>query len=952
MKKAVRNFRKLLICCLCAAVLISSLPMSVFAADDTINVWTENNLVKVLPINTRTSDSGDSVNIVMAKNEYEAGQIILKSETGFNINSVEFTDLTGTSGTLTKDNLKFNFVDYMQLYTNSVSWWHETEYLDKGYTDNIFPEKLLNDATRSVAANIAQSIWITAYTPKSTAAGTYSGNVTVKTDRGDFTVPLSLQVYDVTVPDPADGEYKNMAWTATAGYTGVDQYVVEDGPNKGAVADPVLAYYPNVTKYSTQWWDLMGEFCKSMRENRVSNYWVPTMHLLIDGGTTVDADGTVNFNWSKFDEVIDFFLKNGSFNVLEGSHFLYGGGTGAGTYTVAGLKRDENGNTVRCNIPFDDSYTEKFAKQFFKALDEHIKSKETNGIKWSDLWTQYLGDEPSTDTMTAQWIKTYDEWLHPNAPDMRTHVAVNTMDKVIALEGRVNMWVPILNMEDTNIDFFRDRRDNHGEQFINYICGGNPCQTYPNRHIDIPYAPLRMLGWYNFEMGIPGTLSWAYNFWWQDNATAKDMPGDDGIVYPDPDNNKLISTVRAAQLRDGIEEYELFRILQKQNKFPGLADKIVKSIVKSGLDYSIDPNAIMAARTDLIKAAAGEDVTYKYADEHQYANTFKTNSITVDGKLDERAWFNTVSAAKPVAGSAATIAADFGTSWDEQNLYIGLKVSDPTGAKTDFTKDSMIFFVSPTNNRTLTYAPGDFQIKVSDKGATIETGAAGVGNNANIDLKQIKVASDYSDKGYTMEIAVPWTQIGITPSVDTHIGFDLMAVDGNENGGTVVWSGNENDPVNPQNFGELTLKSEDTTQVADSNRTAQISLDGVLNDSCWSDPTPLNKVVDGSSDKISSQFQTAWDKQNMYIGVKVNDPSGVKTDFTQDSISLYFAPKNFRGTPYSRDDFQLQISDMGKTVEPGAANVGKKRLCKYKCGKCQIKLYISGIHYGNCYPME
>lgn len=501
--KKLKKVKATISMCLCIIMVISSLSFQAFA-EETFSAWTENNLVKILPISQKTTDSGSDINIVMAKNEYEAAQIVMKSSSSFTINSVEFSDLDGgTAGTFSKDNLKFNFVDYMKLETNSVSWWREWEYGDYTKTTNIFPEKLLNDTSMSVDANIAQSIWVTAYTPKGVTAGTYSGSILVKTDKGDYTFPMSLEVYDVTVPDPADGEFKNIAWTGTAGWTGADDHVVTtEGPNKGVKADPVLDFYPQVSKYSTEWWDLMGEFCNSMRENRISSYWVPTAHLLLDGGSTVAEDGTVTFDWSKFDQVIDFFLSKGSFNVLEGSHFLYGGGTAATGYTVYGLKRDTDGNTIKCNMPFDDAYTASYAKQFFKALEEHLETKETNGKKWSELWTQYLGDEPSNDTFTAQWIKAYDEWMHPNAPEMKTHVAVNMMDIVKKLEGRVDLWVPMLNVADANIDYFEDRRDNYGEDFINYVCGGNPCQQWMNRHIDIPYAPLRLMGWYDYEMNI------------------------------------------------------------------------------------------------------------------------------------------------------------------------------------------------------------------------------------------------------------------------------------------------------------------------------------------------------------------------------------------------------------------------------------------------------------------
>lgn len=819
------------------------IPKSVKAAEPVLQYWTENNLVKVLPTSEKTEQSKTELTLDMAKNEYESGQIVLKSDSDFVVQAVtssaiscdsDFVTQAVTSsaiscdmGEINKVDIQVNFVEYMNLSYNSVSWWTETEY--KNYIDsygNVFPEKLLNDTSMNVSANTAQSIWVTVNTSKDTPAGEYKGSVDITTTMGNITVPITVTVHDVTVPDASEGAYKNILWAGTAGWTG------EEGRGSGAsVADPVLDFYPGLVKYSDEWWHLMGEFAKQMKADRVTSYWVPTTHLLLDGGSTVAEDGTVTFNWDKFDEVISFFLQNGSFNVLEGSHFLYGGGVaGYNGYAVNCIYRDADGTTKRGNLPFENEYVASYAKQFFTALDQHLKEKG-----WSNMWMQYLGDEPMNATFNQQWITARETWMRAAAPDMKVHVAVNNMEAVNALEGHVDSWVPILNIQDQNLGYFNDRKQNYNEDVLNYICGGNPCQYYMNRHIDMPYAPMRLLGWYNFKEGLSGTLNWAYNFWWQDNATTEN-PGDNGIVYPDVYNNSLIGSVRGASMRDGIEEYELFRMLDRMN--PDLARSMVKKILpeeSANSQYVINPQEIQHVRLCLLKVLAGEEINMEeFPTEHKKGVSYKSSEITLDGALDEDAWFYKYPVKKLIDGDGQTIAADFSTTWDNDNFYIGLEVKDAGNNARDLANGSMSFYVSPDNNRSFNYREKDFQIQVSDQGNTILPGAAGVGNNDGIDTTKIIVKSKYEAGHYTMEIAVPWEQIGVIPTADLSMGLDVMVFDHNTPGSIVTWSGDSNNWMSPTNFGELALKDNNSTKTmvtAKAAATDSVDMDGLLEES-------------------------------------------------------------------------------------------------------------------------
>ena len=102
-----------------------------------------------------------------------------------------------------------------------------------------------------------------------------------------------------------------------------------------------------------------------------------------------------------------------------------------------------------------------------------------------------------------------------------------------------------------------------------------------------------------------------------------------------------------------------------------------------------------------------------------------------------------------------------------------------------------------------------------------------------------------------------------------------------------------------------------------------ITIDGQLSDSAWFDMQELSNLYVGDMQEINAIFGVTWDNDNFYIGVSVDAAIEDKTDFSSDSITFYFAPDNYRGTPYSSDDFQVQIFNQGTCVTAGAAGVGK-----------------------------
>ncbi len=168
------------------------------------------------------------------------------------------------------------------------------------------------------------------------------------------------------------------------------------------------------------------------------------------------------------------------------------------------------------------------------------------------------------------------------------------------IAGSIDVWVPLPQHFEGDIKFFQERRK-AGDEVWFYTCL-TPKGEYMNRFLDYPLIKTRLLHWANFKYGLTGYLHWGFNYWHGDPF--KDLqsdwlpPGDSHIVYPG--KRGPLSSIRLEALRDGVEDFELLKLLEKKD--PKAARRICDAVVRSMTDYALDPAAFRKARMKLIKA--------------------------------------------------------------------------------------------------------------------------------------------------------------------------------------------------------------------------------------------------------------------------------------------------------------------------------------------------------------
>lgn len=215
-----------------------------------------------------------------------------------------------------------------------------------------------------------------------------------------------------------------------------------------------------------------------------------------------------------------------------------------------------------------------------------------------------------------------------------------------ALFGHVDLWCPVVSAVAP--EAIRERKQ-HGGRFWWYLCTG-PKAPYIGLFIDRPATDLRVWAWLSRKWGVEGQLVWSSNYW--TSAAAFPPPdvqnpwvdpmayvsgysfergqigywgnGDGRFLYPptrDVKNDEAkylcgpVDSIRWEMLREGIEDYEYFCVLDaliEAAEAKGVDVNLVArarelaavpdSVIKDDRTYSKDPGPLYEHRRRVAEA--------------------------------------------------------------------------------------------------------------------------------------------------------------------------------------------------------------------------------------------------------------------------------------------------------------------------------------------------------------
>ena len=234
-----------------------------------------------------------------------------------------------------------------------------------------------------------------------------------------------------------------------------------------------------------------------------------------------------------------------------------------------------------------------------------------------------------------------------------------------------------------------------------------------------------------------------------------------------------------------------------------------------------------------------------------------TPAPVIDGKTTESYWTLDKKIEKNTVGTSDNLA-QFDTKWDNTNLYISINVSDKsvngTGGVSLFDQDGIELYIDANNGKTATYETNDFQF-----GFGYSTAAAWESTNRTTG---VVFAFSQTTGGYSFEVKIPWTTLGITPAANLKFGLDV-AVNDNDNGTSrgsqLMWNGNGDNWTNTSAWGEAKLSNSLITSTEYSYQTSSLAFPNPFTSSIYlSKPQSWilynnvgQKIKNGNSNEIN-----------------------------------------------------------------------------------------------------
>jgi hypothetical protein len=202
-------------------------------------------------------------------------------------------------------------------------------------------------------------------------------------------------------------------------------------------------------------------------------------------------------------------------------------------------------------------------------------------------------------------------FLKGRYPEIQTATTARdpSLGLATGLDEVVDIWVPLTAAYDPLAAGAARER---GDEVWWYICIG-PRHPYANWFIEYPAVEARLLWWMTYRQRADGFLYYAMNRWpnqkepmrldgnnktnWNP-ASFKTANGDGCLFYAGP--NGPISTVRLENVRDGLEDYEMLRLLGAEE-----ADELCDRMISSPREFRGDVEGFGRVRRALLERLEG-----------------------------------------------------------------------------------------------------------------------------------------------------------------------------------------------------------------------------------------------------------------------------------------------------------------------------------------------------------
>ncbi len=534
-----------------------------FAVSDAVRIFEDGDESQI--------DRQAKVYIFGLRNEIVSAQCVVQAHEDVEDLTVSIGALKQSEGSavIPAENVRWNFVGSIFIEENTPKV-QKSDLIRSAPA--WFPDYLSDDRQCSLAKDSLKAVYLTIKIPQDAEAGEYQAAVTIKAGGSSISLPLSLTVYPLILPD--ERHIMVTEWFSSRQFRKHSAFDPSD--SEGLL---------NILKF----------YAENMAEHR-QNVFRVSMNLI---EITQTADGKMKLNFSRFDQWAQVFWDTGRMDLLE-------------TGFVARFGEDGWSDTdiVLRNFRVKDESTgesktlsgEEFLPQFLPVFVEHLREKG-----WLEKTVFHICDEPSNHNIMA-WRNASD-FIHRHAPELIRLDAIETPHCL----DRLEIWVPKLDHLATMQDMYEDAQ-RQGYELWFYTVGIFQGGSLPNKTVDVPLIESRLMHWLNYRFDLKGYLHWGLNAWTDDPFNAPGQHRGDGWhVYPKDDG--LLDSLRWEQMRNGLQDYECLWLLQDRiDQIRATLSKRVSELIKPSrrgveiasqvvetyTEYSKDPDVLYTAKRQVI----------------------------------------------------------------------------------------------------------------------------------------------------------------------------------------------------------------------------------------------------------------------------------------------------------------------------------------------------------------
>jgi len=512
----------------------------------------------------------DTLSLFGIRGEVLSGQCAIQSKKGLTDVSVTVGPLTNSSGkVLPAGSVDWNFVGSIPLSQNTPN--QPVRILERQAPAR-FPDYLMAERQINLNPKAWQSVYLTLSVPGNAEPGLYTGRVTVKSLQGEQSLPMHVEVFPLVLP--AERHLKVTEWYSTGDFE---------------------HFHGIKERYSGDWFAMLRKYADNMAAHRQNVFQVPMGAIEI----MVLKDGQLQFDFSRFDQIAQVFWDTKKMDFMETGE-LARFADNAWYSTSLKLQDFRVFNTETGNQ--ETLAGADVVPKLLPAFESHLRQKG-----WLGKTLFHIKDEPSMHNALA-W-REMSSYIHQYAPDLRRLDAIETTN----LLDRIEIAVPKLDAFATWYDSYNAAREKSTELWF-YTVGIYQGSLFPNKTIDLPIMNSRILHWLNYRYDATGYLHWGWNQWEEKPFEEVGMHiGDGWHVYPAKDG--VLNSLRWEQMRNGIQDYECFRLLEDQicalkdslgNRAVWIdptqrGKEISGQVVMSFSEHADDPLVLYKAKKELIR---------------------------------------------------------------------------------------------------------------------------------------------------------------------------------------------------------------------------------------------------------------------------------------------------------------------------------------------------------------